>query len=87
MESIDNVSFEVLNYFALVNYIAFYFTYKYFVIHINTQVDPESFWNFFYSAVFILLLLLAVKSRRSDEWGDHDSELEVYLRKLFMPQD
>ncbi|KAK3084490.1 hypothetical protein FSP39_014309 [Pinctada imbricata] len=48
----------------------------------DAKVSPESFWNFFYSAVFILLLLLALKSRRIDEWGDNESELETSLRQL-----
>lgn len=45
------------------------------------QADPVSFWNFFYSGTFLILMLLAIKSRRrlNNEWGE-ESEIEVKIQ-------
>eukprot|EP00105_Crassostrea_gigas_P001871 XP_011414206.1 PREDICTED: RING finger protein 215-like [Crassostrea gigas] len=47
------------------------------------KADPVSFWNFFYSGTFLILMLLAIKSRRrlNNEWGE-ESEIESALRDL-----
>ncbi|XP_061162816.1 RING finger protein 215-like [Saccostrea echinata] len=50
---------------------------------ISGKAEPISFWNFFYSGTFLILMLLAIKSRRrlQDEWGE-DNEIESALRDL-----
>ncbi|XP_048733481.1 RING finger protein 215-like isoform X3 [Ostrea edulis] len=49
----------------------------------SEKADSISFWNFFYSGTFLMLMLLAIKSRRrlQDEWGE-DNEIESALRDL-----
>ena len=40
------------------------------------QADPGSFWNIFYTAMFVLMMLYFYKTRRRSDW-DSDDELEV----------
>ncbi|KAK6192055.1 hypothetical protein SNE40_003601 [Patella caerulea] len=45
------------------------------------KTDPGTFWNCFYTLLFLMMMMLVMKSRRwNGEWGD--PHLEASLRKL-----
>ncbi|XP_041348768.1 RING finger protein 215-like [Gigantopelta aegis] len=47
------------------------------------KADPGLFWNFFYTCVCLLMMLLVLKSHgREGEWDTADQELEASLRQL-----
>ncbi|XP_063448542.1 RING finger protein 215-like [Mytilus trossulus] len=45
------------------------------------KADPANFWNFFYSILLTLMILVAIKTRLIDV-GDGDSDIERSLRRL-----
>ncbi|XP_021364716.1 RING finger protein 215-like [Mizuhopecten yessoensis] len=46
------------------------------------KADPAQFWNFFYSAAFLLLLLLVMKARMRGRHLNGADDMEIALRKL-----
>ncbi|XP_033747457.1 RING finger protein 215-like [Pecten maximus] len=46
------------------------------------KADPAQFWNFFYTAAFLLLLLLVMKARMRDGHLNGTDDVEIALRKL-----
>ena len=40
------------------------------------QADPGSFWNVFYTVMFVLMMLYFYKTRRRSDW-DSEDDLEV----------